>query len=181
MNVRLAAFAAACLLACHAQYGTRSEPQQPASTNRVDLCTLARPDAALFPVTGLPHGLALTESPRGYVGEQLFDLIDGGAVQYFDHGFVWALAGTYEGERGTRITVELYRMGSAEQAGALFQARDVPSAEAVDVGDAARYMTGSVELLCRCCVLTVTSFEPGDEGKEAVMALARRIDQELQG
>lgn len=182
MNPRWMAFAAACVLACHCPYhAQREEPRAAVPRGRIDACTMAQPDLSLLSRTELPPGFALVDQPRGYVGEQLFDLIDGGAVQYFDYGFIWALAGTYEREGGMRITVEVYRMGSAEQAGALFHAREVSSAESVNVGDAARYMAGSIELLRRCCLVTVTSFEPGDAGRQKVIALASRIDEELQG
>jgi hypothetical protein len=142
-------------------------------------CDRSQPDLAFLPADLVRAGFKLVEPPKRFVGDQLFDLIDGGAIQYFDYGFIWAVAGTYVHERGGRLTAELYSMATSAQALALFQARDVPSAERVDVGDGARMIEATIEVHDACCLLTVSSVEPGEKGRDLALLLGCLILSEL--
>lgn len=154
------------LMCCGIHYRDRHDPSTglhaPARA-----CTLSVPDPSLLADAALPAGWSLAEEPRAYVGDQLFDLIDGGAVQYIDHGFQWALAATYLSESGDRMTAELYRMASPQQARDLFVARDFP-AERPPVGDGARLQSGMVEFLSECCLVSLTYFSLGNDDSTLV-------------
>jgi len=179
MSLRWLVLALGWALACHTRYAEQRVYMTHPDPSSSRACSLSQPDPTLLPSDFVRGGFKLVEPPRSFVGDRLFDLIDGGAVQYFDYGFQWALSGTYSPRRGERITVELYRMATSEQAHALYEARDVLSAERVDLGDDARIIGTTLEVCDACCLVTVSSFEPGERGREQVVTLGYFVLKEL--
>jgi hypothetical protein len=71
---------------------------------------------------------------RSYAGEELFELIDGGAPLYFEYGFLAASAARYRGvPRGT-VAAERYVMRSEGGAFGLYSYLSAGSGHPATVG-----------------------------------------------
>ncbi len=121
------------------------------------------------------EGYAVTDPPKLYVGEALFDLINGGAVQFFNHGFEWAAAATYHRDGHGDVGVEAYRMNSPVGATSVFEERGWGSAENAGVGEDSRVVHSSVEFRKGSFFVLVTAYETGQAGRDAARELARIV------
>jgi hypothetical protein len=124
-------------------------------------------------------GLTLIDSPRLFIGEALFDLIDGGAVQYFDHGFEWAAAATYRLESVCDIGVEAYRMTSPAAATGVYEERAGGSTESASIGEDSRIVHSSVEFRKDSFFVLVTAYDTGQAARDAARELARIVEGRL--
>jgi hypothetical protein len=81
-------------------------------------------------------GWTLTEAPRSYFPESLFEYIDGAAESYLSYDFRELLVVDLE-KKGTEatLTLEIYDMGSPVNAFGIFGAERYPENKAVSVGD----------------------------------------------
>lgn len=91
----------------------------------VALCTVALPALAQrsSPESFLPAGTAgwrLAESPQLFVGDELFRMIDGGAVLYHEYGFDRAASAHYQDSAGRMVDAEIYAMSDAGAAYGIF-------------------------------------------------------------
>jgi len=116
---------------------------------RALLCILAfaallpgQPDPAVPPalrarlVALLPDGKSFGAQPSGqpaYYSTDLYRYIDGGAEAYQKRGFVALVRREYR-TAGAEITVDIYDMGGAANALAMFRAERSPDCRAVAIG-----------------------------------------------
>lgn len=89
--------------------------------------------AALVPK---PAGWALTEAPRSYFPDDLFEYIDGAAESYLSYDFRELLVADFE-KTGTKatLTVEIYDMGLPVNAFGIFAAERYPESKPVSLGE----------------------------------------------
>ncbi len=135
------------------------------------------PTTEVLPGSGELEEWSLIDEPALYVGEALYDLIDGGAVQFFNHGFEWAAAAAYRREGD--IGVEAYRMSSPESAMRVFEERASGLGESVGIGDDSRAIHTSVEFRKGSFFVLVTAYDTGQVGRDAAQELARIIEARL--
>lgn len=82
-----------------------------------------------------------------YVGDDLFNLINGGAELYHELGFVEVLAlKVAVGDQGT-AKVEIYDMGSSEAAWGIFSMTATSDARYLELGDTARSGQGFIQMI----------------------------------
>ena len=86
----------------------------------------------------------LEDSVRTYAGEELFELIDGGAPLYFEYGFVLARSARYRCASGSVVAAEAYEMRTEAGAYGLFSYLSAGSGRPVKIGQAAVEGTGFV-------------------------------------
>jgi hypothetical protein len=134
---------------------------------------------AVLPVAGELDGLTVIDSPRLFMGEALFDLIDGGAVQYFDYGFEWAAAATYRLEGVCDVGVEAYRMTSSAAATGVYEERAGGSVESAEVGEDSRVVQSSVEFRKGSFFVLVTAYQTGQAARNAAKQVARVVEGRL--
>ena len=78
---------------------------------------------SLLPARETPAGWSSTDTARIYSGDDLFSLIDGGAVLFFEFGFDKVLAATHENRSGSSVRLEIYRMKDAGAAYGIYSVR----------------------------------------------------------
>lgn len=118
------ALAVATLALADAQAAAEASPDQSAVA---DLMTTA---------TELP-GWKLAEPPRVAAGQELFELIDGGAEIYQEYGFKRVISCRYEQGAAT-LQIELYQMTDVPAAYGIYSMMQSPRGAPVDVGQEAR-------------------------------------------
>lgn len=81
-----------------------------------------------------------------YIGDDLFNLINGGAELYHEFGFVEVLAAKIDAG-GSSVRVEVYDMGSSAAAWGIFSLTATSSAQKLSVGDAGRTGEGFLQFI----------------------------------
>lgn len=104
--------------------------------------TLARAAAddlrSLLPAADQMPGWQLVDPPRIFKGDDLFDLIDGGADLYLEYGFSQVVSCRYEGASSATLQIEVYQMRSDAAAYGIFSITQSGQGTAMDIGQAAR-------------------------------------------
>jgi len=93
------------------------------------------------------EGIVLSGSPELYVGDDLFNLINGGAELYHEFGFVEVIAAETSGKGETPVKTEVYDMGSAEAAWGIYSLTATSNAMILDLGDAGRKGEGFIQFI----------------------------------
>lgn len=74
----------------------------------------------IFPVNPISGGFKPVGGPQEAYGKELFKLINGGAVVFLHHNFKRALFQEYVAPGGKSINLEIYQMGSAQDAKGIY-------------------------------------------------------------
>ncbi len=81
--------------------------------------------ADLFPSKGFKNGISGVEDPQIYSGDELYDLIDGGADIYFEYGFRSAISGQLRDKDNNIIQAEIYEMTDDTAASGIFSMNNI--------------------------------------------------------
>jgi hypothetical protein len=98
----------------------------PALAQRATLDTFLPSDTA---------GWHLTEPPQSFVGDELFNMIDGGAALYQEYGFDRAISAKYENGAGGGVDVEVYAMSDSGSAYGIFGITAAAGERSLTLGD----------------------------------------------
>lgn len=112
-----------------------------------------------------------------YTTETLFEYIDGGAELYLSYGLSAVFARSYAREGEPDITVDLFDMGSSENAFGVFS----HSREVIDstFGQGSQYTKGLLLFWKDKYYVSILSSPETVASKAAVFALAREIEKEI--
>jgi len=86
-------------------------------------------------------------APKLYVGDDLFDLINGGAELYHEYGFMEVLTASLVLQGCNSLKVEIFDMGSPEAAWGIFGMTASSNATALSIGDTARKGEGYLQFI----------------------------------
>jgi len=114
----------------------------------------------LLPAPERIAGWRLADAPRVFQGEELFDLIDGGAMLYQEYGFTQALACRYAGPASASLQVEIYRMSSDASAYGIYSMMQSAKGAAVDIGQEARLFDDYIAIWKGSYYISVTALGP---------------------
>lgn len=132
---------------------------------------------ALLPSKDLPTGWRQSGEVKTYVGKKLYDSIDGAADRFFQYAFrEQYVAGYSSNDSGKSINIEVYDMGTPEDAFGIFSCHDNVMSEHVGVGLAATISEINLDF-CRgkhFARLLGMGFEEG-EAKKPLRAFAEAI------
>jgi hypothetical protein len=84
---------------------------------------------------GDTSGWRLTEAPRSFVGNELFNMIDGGAALYQEFGFDRAISGKYEDSARRAVDAEIYAMSDSAAAYGIFGITAAAGEQRLELGD----------------------------------------------
>ncbi|RJR54400.1 MAG: hypothetical protein C4576_00665 [Desulfobacteraceae bacterium] len=89
---------------------------------------------SLLPKSGEIPEIKENSAPEFYVGQNLFDYINGEAETYLDYGFELLVTREYIDKEGSVLTLEIYRMKSPLHGFGIFAAERTPDDQAVELG-----------------------------------------------
>jgi hypothetical protein len=138
--------------------------------------TLGSADDGLFPSLS---GWSITPGEKVYVPANLWDLIDGAAELFLSYGFVDLNLAEYRNAAGTDVRVELYRHSSKSNAFGIYSAERNPDYTFLDVGTQGYIEDEVLNFLCGPYYVKITSHRPGQEGRDAMTLIARKIEEHL--
>jgi hypothetical protein len=151
---------------------------QPADVKR-ETQTDALTDSAL-PAGDALTGWEMSSRPEYYVPENLWDYINGQAEFYLNYGFVRVDTAEYRSESGSpSVIVEIYQMSSAEEAFGIYAAERSPGDRELDIGSGSYLGSNVLNFWQANTYIKLTSFDTGATNDEALIALAREIEQRI--
>jgi len=119
--------------------------------------------------------------PEVYVGDSLFELINGGAEVYHRFGFVQALATQYADADGRSISLEVFEMGDVEGGRNIYSDKTGGSGEPLEIGDEAAGEDYYLNFRSGRFLVTITGFDSDEQTTEGILRLAREVAAELGG
>lgn len=119
--------------------------------------------------------------PEVYVGDSLFELINGGAEVYHRFGFVQALAAQYGDADGRSISLEVFEMVDGDGARKIYADKTGGSGEPLDIGDEAAGEDYYLNFRSGRFLVTITGFESDAPTNDGILTLARAVAAELGG
>ncbi len=93
------------------------------------------------------HALEVNGEPKLFAGDDLFDLINGGAELYHEYGFVEVLTASIVIPGADPLKAEIFDMGSPEAAWGIFGITASNNALALSIGDTARKGEGFLQFI----------------------------------
>jgi len=136
---------------------------------------------ALLPGKDVPEGWKQSGEVKVYVGEKLYDSIDGAAVRFFQYAFREQYVAIYSSQLpGKRIQVEVYDMGTPEDAFGVFSCHDNIMCKHTDIGMAATVSEVNTDFCQGRYFVRLQAVGFGQEGAEKPLrafaeAIARNI------
>jgi hypothetical protein len=179
--VVLAGLLAIILLGCRKEEGeSRPESEEPGA---------ATPDKeraaayeALIPKEDVPVGWELSGSVKVYPGKKLYDSIDGAADRFFQYVFREQYVATYKPKVTDKtITIEVYDMGTADDAFGIFSCHDNIMSGHTNVGLSATISEMNLDF-CQgkyFARLLAAGFD-GGEGEKPLRTFAETIARNIQ-
>jgi hypothetical protein len=128
--------------------------------------------ARFLPAGGEAAGWSLVEPPQGYGGEDLYQLINGGADIYHEYGFRQALVAEYANTRGKAIKLELYEMTNPAAAYGIFSFKIGEGGAAPAIGQDARIEEHYLNFWKGNLQLTLIGRDAAEETVRGLLALA---------
>lgn len=126
------------------------------------------------------NGLEISGEPELYVGDDLFNLINGGAELYHEYGFVEVLAAEIVNQEGELLKVEVYDMGSPESAWGIYSNTSTSNAKEFTAGDAGRQGEGFAQFVKGNYMLYLYFTDiPNDRVQYIATCLAENIAQSI--
>jgi len=127
------------------------------------------------------EGWQLEAEPQIYVGDTLFELINGGAELYHRFGFVQALSAQYSDGEGRSIALELFEMHDAEAARGIYSEKTGGAGERLEIGDEAAFESYYLNFRSGRFLVTVTGFESDPKTTDGLLELARAVEFRIGG
>ncbi len=116
-----------------------------------------------------------------FVGDSLFELINGGAEVYHRFGFVQALAAQYADAAGRSIALEVFEMKDVAGAQSIYADKTGESGEPLAIGDEAAGEDYYLNFRSGRFLVTITGFDGDPETREGILLLARAVAARLGG
>jgi hypothetical protein len=114
-----------------------------------------------------------------YGPDNLWDAIDGAADLYLEYSFVDLHIGRYEKSEDFKVKVEVYRHGSLADAFGIYSQERNTDYHFIDLGTQGYVDKGVLNFLCGLYYVKLSTLQSGKEGKEALLAIARRMEEHL--
>lgn len=130
---------------------------------------------ALLPENGAVAGLTQNDAPQRYRGEDLYQMIDGGADIYHEYGFLQVVSAEYLDGRGKTIKVELYEMDSPAAAYGINSFKVGEGGKQLAVGQEGRLEDYYLNFWKGTMQVTLIGQDGDEETVQGVVALAEAI------
>ena len=132
-----------------------------------------------FPASGAVAGWQKTDATRVFEAKDLWQYIDGDAEHFIQAGVVSTSTADYTYNGNLEAVVDIHTMGGSDGAEKILQTGLTRDAKTVQLGDQGVQYTQSVSFRKGRYVVRIVAYEATPDAPEALMALARGIEQKL--
>ena len=133
-----------------------------------------------LPESGEVSGWSLSEQPKNYRGDELFQMIDGGADIYREYGFRQVLGAEFANARGESIKLEIYEMESPAAAFGIYTFKSGDGGKALSIGCEALLEDYCLNFWKGNLLVTVIGRDSEEKTLQGVVALARAVDARIE-
>ena len=133
----------------------------------------------LLPASGEVAGLTLSDTPQGYRGDDLYQMIDGGADIYHEYGFRQVLSAEYLDGGGKIIKLEMYEMESPTAAYGIHSFKVGEGGKALAIGQEGRLEDYYLNFWKGNLQVTLIGQDAEEETVQGVVALAGAVDARI--
>ena len=126
-------------------------------------------------------GWRMEYEPEIYVGDSLFELINGGAEVYHRFGFLQALATQYSQAEGRSISLEVFEMGDVEGARNIYADKTGGTGEPLEIGDEAAGEDYYLNFRSGPFLVTITGFDNDEHTTNGILKLAHAVADGIGG
>lgn len=132
-----------------------------------------------LPDSGLVNGWEPAHPPETSVGDNLYDLINGGASIYYEYGFKQVITQQYVNAESLYMTLELYEMNNNAAAFGMYTYKTGASGKGVDINADALLEDHYLNFWKGRFLGTVTGFGSGPKNDEALLTIARAVAEKI--
>ena len=131
--------------------------------------------ADFLPASGEVAGLTLSDTPQGYHGDDLYQMIDGGADIYHEYGFRQVLSAEYLDGRSKIIKLEMYEMEDPAAAYGIYSFKIGEGGKTLAIGQEGRLEDYYLNFWKGNLQVTLIGQDAEEETVQGVVALAGAV------
>lgn len=131
--------------------------------------------AGFLPASGEAAGLTQSDTTQGYLGDDLYQMIDGGADIYHEYGFRQVLSAEYLDDRGKTIKLEIYEMESPAAAYGIYSFKVGEVGKALAIGQEGLIEDYYLNFWKGSLQVTLIGQDAEEETVQGVVALAGAV------
>jgi hypothetical protein len=144
-----------------------------------DQAVVQRDISIYMPGSGTAEGWKEIGPSRVFVGEGLYDLINGGAVIYFEYGFKQAVTQEYENIDGHSIVLQIYEMTDPSSAFGVYTFLRGAEGKNFDIGDEGVIEDHYLYFWKGNFLITLIASDSEEGVSSAMWALAHEVDRRI--
>ncbi len=162
-----------CLISCARQESSRSETKEASPVAGAEVSPQL---AALLSAESEVPGWRISQKPRSFKADNLWEFIDGAADRYLAYGFEEVVSSEYLQEgTGSQVLVDIYRMRDPLNAFGIYTQERSPEYQFLNVGNEG-YLTGTtLNFWIGSYYVKITAFEERDATRQVMANLARAV------
>ena len=141
--------------------------------------TILHDISVYVPVASEVDGWNPVSAPRIFAGEELYDLIDGGAGLFYEYGFKQAAAQTYENTDGQSIDLQIYEMIDPSAAYGAYTISAGTEGYEVAIGNEGIAADHYMYFWKGNFLILLTASDAGESASQGMMAIAGWIDKKI--
>lgn len=132
-----------------------------------------------LPAGGEVAGVTPGDAPKGYRGDDLYQMINGGADIFHEYGFTQVLRAVYVDARGKSIKLEIYEMDSPAAAYGIYTFNAGEGGKALAIGREAFLGEYYLNFWKGNLMVTLIGLDSEEETVQGIVALARAVDKRI--
>jgi len=136
-------------------------------------------EPSFFPASTEAAGWAKTGDTRTFEAADLWKYIDGEAERYLNAGVQRVSTADYKFQNKVDATVDIYTMGNAAGAEAIFKSERAADVKPIQLGDEARLSSQSLVFRKGACLVRIVAYEESAEIQQALLQLGHGIELRL--
>ena len=129
-----------------------------------------------LPASGEVAGIKLADAPKGYRGDDLYQMINGGADIFHEYGFTQVLRAEYVDGRGKSIKLEIYEMDSPAAAYGIYTFNAGEGGKTLAIGQEALLGEYYLNFWKGNLMVTLIGLDSEEETVQGIVNLARAVD-----
>jgi hypothetical protein len=135
--------------------------------------------ADLLPGNGEVQGWTKHRSMQHFVGEDLYEYIDGGAEIYHEYGFIQVAIQDYLSGEEKSVSVEIFEMASPGSAYGMYTFKTGTKGKIIRVGNDAQLDDYYMNFWKGSFLVTLTGFDETEETRQGLLAIAANVDSKM--
>ena len=132
-----------------------------------------------LPASDVVEGWKPVGPPQAFVGEGLYDLIDGGAVIYYEYGFKQAITQEYSNSEGESVYLQIYEMVDPASAYGIYTFKTDEEGIDIDLGNEGMVAAYYLHFWKGDFLVTLIASTSEETASGTMLTIAREVDNRI--